>query len=93
MPLLKHSLFAPHVLAAVGAAVLFMCRIALAAWGLLLLTVTLIVAAVGLHLYQLRIQARPLFACLPFALLAQTYGRNSGGSSRFYSHEWGKHWR
>jgi hypothetical protein len=36
----------------------FMCRVALAAWPLLLLSSALIVASVGLHLYQLRIQAR-----------------------------------
>lgn len=33
-----------------------MCRIALAAWPLLLVSSILVVASVGLHLYQLRVQ-------------------------------------
>jgi hypothetical protein len=63
----------------VGETILFVCRIALAAWPLLVLTVVLIVSSVGLQLYQTGIQVRGSNepsppAALSLSLLSLTRG-------------------
>ena len=64
---------------AVGETILYVCRIALAAWPLLVLTVVLIVSSVGLQLYQTGIQVRGSSepappAALSLSLLSLTRG-------------------
>ncbi len=55
---LTPALFLHCTALAAGKTILFMARIAAAAWPLLLLTAVLIVGSVGVNMYQLDVQVR-----------------------------------